>query len=97
MAPPGLCRFQPARRTVQVSGQRLLRLLERDGWTRRGRSRHGVFIYKQFPGEKYPRTALIPDKADPLPDGTLGAILSVKQTALGRQGLQALIDRYGLP
>lgn len=42
------------------------------------------FFYKQSP-------------SDDLPAGTLGAILSVKQTGLGKDGLQRLIDRYGLP
>lgn len=72
-------------------------MLEMDGWQRRGRATHGVFLYMQFPGEPFPRTTVIPDKADDLPEGTLGAILSVKQTGLGRAGLKALMEKHGPP
>ena len=68
-------------------------LLELDGWIQGGRRNHGIFYSKQFPGERYPRSTVIPDKASPLPPGTLGAILSVRQTGLGRSGLQDLIDQ----
>lgn len=71
-----------------------MRLLDQDGWTRGGRRTHGVFYYKHFPGERLPRSTVIPDKSDPLPSTTLGAILSVKQTGLGRNGLQQLLDEY---
>ena len=69
-------------------------LLEQDGWTSGGRRRHGIFYSKQFSGERFPRSTVIPDKAGPLPEGTLGAILSVKQTGLGRNGLNDLIERF---
>ena len=72
-------------------------LLEKDGWERRARRTHGVFFSKLFPGEPLPRSTVIPDKSDDLPSGTLGAILGVKQTGIGRGGLQDLIDKYGLP
>jgi hypothetical protein len=31
-----------------------------------------------------------------LPDGTLSAILSEKQTGIGKDGLRRLIERYGV-
>lgn len=71
-----------------------MRLLERDGWTQGGRRTHGVFYSRRFPGEQFPRSTVIPDKAEPLPPTTLGAILSVKQTGLGNAGLQDLINKY---
>ena len=73
-----------------------MRLLERDGWMRGGRRRHGVFFSKHFPGEAMPRSTVIPDKARPLNQRVLGAILSVKQTGLGKPGLEALIAGSGL-
>ena len=82
---------------MTLTGRQLIALLEKDGWRRGGRRTHGVFLYKQFPGEKVPRTTVVPDKTDDLPDGTLGVILGVKQTALGKTGFQQLIDKYGLP
>ena len=72
-----------------------MRLLELDGWTRGGLRTHGVFFHKLFPGERFPRSTVVPDKSQPLPPTTLGAILSVKQTALGRNGLQELMNLYG--
>jgi hypothetical protein len=77
---------------MNVSGRDLMRLLEGDGWNSGGQRNHGVFYYKQFPGEQRPRSTVIPDKSTPLPDRTLGAILSVKQTGIGRVGLQRLIE-----
>lgn len=79
---------------MNVSGRELMSLLEQDGWTRGGRRNHGVFYSRHFPGERSPRSTVIPDKTDPLIPTTLGSILSVKQTGLGRAGLQDLIDRY---
>ena len=77
------------------SGRELMALLTRDGWIEGGRRTHGVFFSKQFLGERIPRSTVIPDKSGPLPDMTLGAILSVKQTALGKNGLNDLIERVG--
>ena len=48
-----------------------MRLLERDGWTQGRRTNHGIFFYKQLPGENRPRTTVIPDKSEPLPTGQI--------------------------
>ncbi len=77
-----------------LSGKQVIALLRKDGWTEGGRTRHGVFLWKRFPGESIPRMTVVPDKSDALPDGTLGAILGVKQTRLGKSGLLALIRKY---
>ena len=77
-----------------MTGRELMRLLEQDGWTHGGRRTHGVFFHKAFPGERLPRSTVVPDKSQDLPPTTLGAILSVKQTGLGRDGLQQLIERH---
>ena len=79
---------------VTISGRELMRLLEQDGWTRGGRRTHGVFFYRPFPASVSPAPRVIPDKSQDLPPTTLGAILSVKQTGLGRDGLRDLIERY---
>ena len=71
-----------------------MRLLEQDGWTSGGRRTHGILYYKHFPGELRPRYTVIPDKSTPLSRKTLGAILGVRQTGLGRVGLQELRDKY---
>lgn len=71
-------------------------LRSKDGRQSGGRRTHGVFYFKRFPNERIPRSTVIPDKSGPLPDPTLGAILSVKQTGLGKSGLMELIERYGM-
>ena len=76
-----------------ITGRQLMELLEMDGWTQGRRTNHGVFFSKQFPGERMPRSTVIPDKPGSLPTGTLGAILGTKQTGLGRDGLRDLITR----
>ena len=78
---------------MSISGRELLRLLERDGWVSGGRRRHGIFLSKRFPGERMPRTTVIPDKSSDLPNGTLRAILGNKQTGLGFAGLEYLRGR----
>ena len=77
---------------MNISGRELMRLLENYGWIPGRRSRHGIFYHRQFDNESRPRFTVVPDKPDPLPDGTLGAILGPKQTGIGRAGLQALMD-----
>ncbi len=52
-------------------------------------------MWKVFPGESTRRTTIVPDKSEDLADKVLGVILGVKQTQIGRKGLQELIDRYG--
>ena len=78
------------------TGKQLIALLEKDGWTESGRRTHGVFLYKRFPGEHLPRSTVVPDKNFPLTDRVLGAILSIKQTGIGKDGLSELIRRHGL-
>ncbi len=82
---------------MSISGRQLLRLLELDGWTLGGRRTHGIMVYKHFPGELRPRSTVIPDKTTDLTPSTFGAILSIKQTGIGQEGLQELINKYGMP
>ncbi len=77
---------------MSITGHELMALLEKDGWIPGGMRTHGVFYSKLFPGEARPRSTIVPNISVPLQRSTLGAILSVKQTGLGRTGLQALID-----
>lgn len=81
---------------LSITGKQLITLLQEDGWTLSRRSRHGAFLFKRFPGESSPRFTTVPDKSDLLPDGTLGAILGIRQTRLGKDGLQKLIELHGL-
>lgn len=80
---------------MPISGKQLARLLERDGWTARRRSTHGIFYTKRSE-DGIMRHTVVPDKSDPLPTGTLGEILGPKQTGIGRDGLDALVQRHGL-
>ena len=54
----------------------------------------GYSFSRSFPGERRPRSTVIPDQSTPLKSRTLGAVLSVKQADLGSVGVQELIDKY---
>lgn len=77
-----------------ITGNQLIRLLEQDGWAYQRDAKHGAAYSKEIDGRNV--VAIIPTKNDSLPDKTLGAILSVKQTGIGRRGLVTLIKKYGL-
>jgi len=77
-----------------ISGKQLIRLLQKDGWMLRGSVRHGVALSKAM-GERT-RVTVIPNTTASLDNGTLSAILGPKQTAIGRDGLLALLNRFGL-
>jgi hypothetical protein len=55
---------------------------------------HGIALRKRF--AERTRVTIVPNKRSSLPDGTLGDILGARQTGIGRAGLLALIERYGL-
>ena len=80
---------------ANLTGKQLAMLLARDGWVVGRRTTHGIFFSKRFPDELMPRSTVVPDKSDALPNGTLGAILGVRQTGLGKAGLDALMAKYG--
>lgn len=73
--------------------KQLLRLLELDGWTvGRRDTPEGVFLWKQFPEGK--RTTTLPMKHKrALSDYVVGAVLSSKQTGIGRAHLLELIKK----
>jgi predicted RNA binding protein YcfA (HicA-like mRNA interferase family) len=78
-----------------ISGKQLIKLLILDGWEIKKRGTHGMSLYKKIGNRRIVTT--VPDKKDSLPNGTLGAILSVKQTQLGKKGLAKLISKHGMP
>ena len=81
-------------RVPALSGKQLVRLLRKDGWILKGRTRHGVALVKRF-GDRT-RVTVIPDTSASLDDGTLAAILGVKQTGIGKKGLLDLVNKFGL-
>ena len=74
-----------------LTGRQLISLLMRNGWVEQRRANHGVFLVKLVDGRR--RTALVKDTSRDIPRGTLSAILSSKQTGLGRAGLLRLMER----
>ena len=78
-----------------ITGYELIRLLELDGWVRGRRGTHGQAFYKYFSLEKRNRVTVVQRTRASLPSGTLGGILSVKQTGLGRKGLLELLAKQG--
>ena len=77
-----------------LTGRQLYRLLRADGWELRRNSNHGMFLTKRFGNRT--RTTIIKNTGRDIPNGTLAAILSQRQTGLGRDGLLRLIERRGL-
>ena len=77
-----------------LSGKQLIKLLRKDDWIPAGRTRHGIALAKRVGARTI--VTIIPDTRAPLDDGTLGAILSVKQTCIGKKGLVDLVNKYGL-
>ena len=76
-----------------LTGRELYRILLADGWQPIRRSNHGEFLIKRF-GDRT-RTTVIKNTGQDIPRGTLAAILSPRQTGLGRDGLLRLIERHG--
>lgn len=78
-----------------ITGKQLIKLLARDGWVAGRRTRHGISLSKvKADGRK--SVTIVPDKASPLPGGTLADILGPQQTCIGRDGLAELIATYGI-
>lgn len=77
-----------------LSSRQFIRLLKKDGWKEHGRSKHGLSLVKKF--DDMTKVAIVPENRDTLVPKTLGAILSVKQTGIGRGGLKEMIKKYGL-
>lgn len=77
-----------------ISGKKLINLLKKDGWQEGRRATHGLTLTKKFKDKI--RITFIPMKGKSLPIGTLMAILSDKQTGLGKEGLLELIKKHGL-
>lgn len=77
-----------------ITGKQLIRLLKRDGWVVRRKAKHGVSLTRNI-GDRTLVT-VIPDTRASLDKGTLMAILSIKQTCIGRKGLLKLINKYGI-
>ena len=79
-----------------ITGFQLIRLLEADGWKRGRRGTHGQALYTYLQHERRTLVTVVPRTRASLPSGTLGGILSTKQTRLGRNGLAELIRKHGL-
>jgi predicted RNA binding protein YcfA (HicA-like mRNA interferase family) len=73
-----------------ISGDELIRILEKDGWIAGRRTTHGIMMTKKFPDRI--RVTIVPTKDKAMPEGTLAAILGSKQTCIGREGLLNLLD-----
>ena len=78
-----------------ITGKQLINLLVADGWKKGRRATHGIALHKNC-GRNDIRTTTVQPKTDSMPKITLRLILGVKQTGLGRTGLQQLIKEHGL-
>lgn len=78
-----------------LAGFQLINLLCDDGWVKGRKSTHGRCLTKKLLNDRTLVT-FIPETNSSLPEGTLHAILSSKQTRIGKKGLLQLIKKYGL-
>ncbi len=77
-----------------ISGKKLIKLLQKDGWIIHRRTRHGVSLIKVV-GERT-RATIVQDTGAIIPVGTLSDILNEKQTGIGKKGLLELVNKYGI-
>ena len=77
-----------------ITGKQLIKLLQRDGGVIGRRATHGVTLTRAF--SQRTRVTFVPNTRSSPDTGTLMAILGNKQTGLGRAGLLALLNKYGL-
>lgn len=77
-----------------LTGEQLIALLEKDGWIQDGKRTHGISMKKNDNG-RFLVTIIPINKRRPIPEGTLGAILSMKQTRIGKKGLEQLMKKFG--
>lgn len=77
-----------------LTGKQLIKLLRKDGWLVGRKAQHGFSLTKST-GDRT-KVTFIPDTRASLDTGTLGAILGVKQTGLGKNGLLKLLNKYGI-
>jgi len=77
-----------------ISGKKLIKLLQKDGWIIHRRTRHGIALIKVVNGRT--RTTIVQDTIVSIPDGTLLDILGQKQTGIGKKGLLKLVNKYGI-
>ncbi|MFA5308708.1 MAG: hypothetical protein WC370_04380 [Dehalococcoidales bacterium] len=78
----------------RIRGKQLIKLARADGWIIKRRATHGVALAKKF-SDRF-RVTVIPDTRAELDEGILAAIIGPKQMGIGKQGLLALIEKYGL-
>ncbi len=67
-----------------ISGTDLIKLLKANGWKEGRRTTHGIQLTKLV-GDRT-RVTIVPTKDKHMPNGTLAAILGMKQTGIGREG-----------
>lgn len=81
------------RKIPALSGKQLIRLFQRAGGEIIRKTKHGIAVSMYVKGVK--KIAIVPDTSEPLPNGTLTAILGPDQTNLRRKGLRELLEKYG--
>jgi len=74
-----------------MSSARPIGMLKKDGWQPGRIANHGMVFTKLVAGRTH--ITIIPLNRRAIPSGTLSAILSKKQTGLGRKGLERLLAR----
>ena len=77
-----------------ITGKELIKLLEKAGWQKGRKAKHGRCLTRRDPNSGKTRVAFIPEKTRSLPKSTLGKIIGPQQMNIGRNGLLDLIKRF---
>ncbi len=77
-----------------ISGKKLIKLLQKDGWIVKRQAQHGVALAKAISDRT--KVTVVPNSVEPLDEGTLLAILGSKQTSIGKKGLLDLVNKFGI-
>lgn len=78
-----------------ITPSQVIRLLVKDGWVKGDKTKHGIALTKKV-GNRHLAT-IVKETNESLPSTTLGLILGIKQSKLGKAGLVKLLNKYGLP
>lgn len=77
-----------------ITGNQLIKLMDKDGWEKGRKANHGRTMKKRVSDRTI--VTFVPESNESLPDGTLAAIIGTKQTRIGRAGFLKLIEMYGI-
>jgi len=75
-----------------LTGIELIKILKKVGWIEHRQTTHGIALIKRV--RERTKITIVPKSKANLPVGTLMAILSSKQTGIGKKGLLEILNKF---